>query len=78
VRHAVNAAFAYAALDDSAAAAALFGQIASRIDPGVAWQAELGRSCDALARMTITPDAFKAEVDQRIRSARQMLRLPAR
>jgi hypothetical protein len=78
VWHAVNAAFAYAALDDYAAAAALFGDVARRIDPGVAWQAELGRSCDALAQMTITPDAFQAEVDQRVRSARQILRLSAR
>jgi hypothetical protein len=76
VWHAVNAAFAYAALDDYAAAAALFGEVTNRIDPDVAWQAELGRSCEALAQMTITPDAFKAEVDQRIRSARQILRLP--
>jgi hypothetical protein len=78
MRHAVNAAFAYAALDDYAAAAALFGEITSRVDPDVAWQAELGPSCDALAQMTTTPDAFKAEVDHRIRSARQILRLPAR
>jgi hypothetical protein len=76
VWHAVNAAFAHAALNDYAAAAALFGQVTSRIDPGVAWQAELGLS--AFAQMTIAPAAFEAEVDQRIRSARQILRLPPR
>ena len=74
--HAVNAAFAYASLDDYTTAARLFSGTAGLIDPGVAWQLDLGRVCDALARMTRTPDAFKAEVDQRIRSARQLLRLP--
>jgi hypothetical protein len=76
VRDAVNAAFAHAALDDYATAAKLFGDLAARIYPGVAWQLELGRVCAALARMTITPDVFKAEVDERIRSARRILRLP--
>lgn len=76
VWNAVNAAFAHAALDDYAAAAALFGEVAGRVDPGVKWELELGRACDALARMTTTPAAFNAEVSQRIRSARQLLRLP--
>jgi hypothetical protein len=73
---AVNAAFAYAALGDYATAAALFGEVACRVDPGVEWQLELGRACDALAHMAVTPDVFKAEADRRIRSARQILRLP--
>jgi hypothetical protein len=73
---AVNAAFAYAALDDYATAATLFREVASRIDAGVTWQAELGGACEALAQMTTTPEALKAEVDQRIRTARQILRLP--
>jgi hypothetical protein len=51
---AVNAAFAYATLDDHATAATGFGEVASRIDPGVACQLELGRACDALAQMTTT------------------------
>lgn len=75
VWNAVNAAFAYAALDDHATAAALFGEIASRVDPVVAWQLELGRACEALAQMTTTPDVFNTEVGQRIRSARKILRL---
>jgi hypothetical protein len=73
---AVNAAFAHAALDDYPAAAALLGEVAGRVDPEVAWQLELGQTCDALVQMTRTPDAFQAEVDQRIRSSRQLLRLP--
>jgi hypothetical protein len=40
---AVNAAFAHAALDDYAAAAALFGEVAGRVDPGVAWQLALAQ-----------------------------------
>jgi hypothetical protein len=73
---AVNAAFAYAALGDHATAVTLFGEIASRIGPGVERQLELGRACGALAQMAVTPDVFKAEVDRGIRSARQILRLP--
>ena len=73
---AVNVAFAYAALDDHATAATLFAEVPSRVDPGIAWQVELGRACDDLAQMTTSPDAFKAEADRRIRSARQLLRLP--
>jgi hypothetical protein len=55
-------AFAYAALDDHATAATLFGEVASRMDPGVAWQLELGRDCDTLAQLTATPDIFNAEL----------------